>query len=210
MNLIVFTGDNLKIVFIAGHENVQQLLTSLLYVLAKYPIYQSQLRESLRQTVDHESLKSSALLTSIILETLRLLPPIPQLANRKTTRSVILGDLIIPANTYIAWSATGAHRDPAVWGDDAGDFKPERWGVRADQMHAKMRKHTSKAEFIPFHGGRRACLGQSLALLEIRIALVELMRSHTLRFENDTVVKFTPGGLLAPMGMRLIFEKAVV
>ncbi|KAJ9667590.1 cytochrome P450-dit2 [Coniosporium apollinis] len=199
--------DNLKIVFIAGHENVQQLLNSLLYVLAKHPQTQQQLRDEFRVDHDDESMKSSPLLTSVLLETLRLFPPIPQLVNRKTTAAVLLGNIPIPKDTYVGWTATGAHRDTAAWGSNAEEFQPERWGNTPEQIHGNMRKHTSKSQFIPFHGGRRACLGQNFAMLEVRAAIVELLRISRWRFEEeDATVKFTPGGLLAPMGMRLVFE----
>lgn len=205
-------GDNIKITFIAGHENVQQFLNSILYVLAAHPAVQESLRDEVAAMSpatrdDPAELKDLHLLNTVIYETLRLFPPIPQLVNRKTTSAVRLGDCVIPHGTYVGWTAFGAHRDIPTWGENAEDFVPQRWGSTAQEAHTRFRSANSKSQLISFHGGRRSCLGKNLALVETRVALVEMLRAcRWRRLEEDAEVKFTPGGLLAPVGMRLIFE----
>ncbi|KAF2493419.1 putative sporulation-specific N-formyltyrosine oxidase Dit2 [Lophium mytilinum] len=206
--------DNLKITFIAGHENVQQGLNTCLYLLAAHPHLQSALRAEFSSpspdaTTDIANMKASPLLTSFLLETLRLYPPIPQLLNRCTTAAATLGpsNIQIPKDAYVGWTATGAHRDTAAWGADAEEFKPERWGGSTEEMHANMRKWTARGKYVPFHGGRRACLGQGVAMVELRVAVVECVRRSRLSLEDGVTVKFTPGGLLAPMGLRVRFEE---
>src|SRR5690606_23683281 len=77
----------------------------------------------------YHHLKDLPYLNAVLYETLRLYPPIPQLFNRKTTSDTLLGsEIYIPANTYIGWTAFGAHRCPVSWGEDANEFRPERWG----------------------------------------------------------------------------------
>ena len=52
------------------------------------------------------------------------------------------------------------HVDPEIWGEDAKEFRPERWAGL---------KHSW--EYIPFLGGRRICLAQPQVLTEIAFLL---------------------------------------
>jgi len=101
-------------------------------------------------------------LTSLIYESLRLFPPIGQLVNRKASEDVVLGgDIVVPKGTYLGYNCYSTNRDPAVWGPKADDFDPARWGDSPVAIQKQYRQRRAKAEFITFHGGRRACLGRS-------------------------------------------------
>jgi xanthocillin biosynthesis cytochrome P450 monooxygenase len=111
------------------------------------------------------------------LELLRLYPPVSQLINRVTLKPALLGgNIAIPKGTWVGWNAYGVQVDPHVWGPTAGEFIPERWGGKVEEMKAKFRKDTVKGAYIPFNAHSRKCLGQEFALLEMKIALFELIR----------------------------------
>jgi cytochrome P450 len=127
---------------------------------------------------EYISLQKLPYLTSVIYETLRLYPPISQLINRRTTQSIVLGGKIpIPADTFIGYNAYSTGRDLEAWGDDADDFRPERWGSSIEEINTHYRRSNSRAEFIAFHGGRRACLGQKFAMFEARLTMAVLVTS---------------------------------
>lgn len=63
------------------------------------------------------------------------------------------------------------HRRTDLWGPDALDFKPERWGDSTRKIPAW--------QFLPFSGGPRICLGQQFALTEASYVLVRMLQ----RFE---------------------------
>ena len=180
--------DNLKIVFIAGHENVQQLLNSLFYILGKRQDVQRRVREEILALDLLPAAAASTpgpYLTATIYEALRLFPPIPQLINRKVSTTAILGDsIVIPKDTYVGWTAFGAQRDTATWGVTAGAFEPERWGGGMEDVQRNYRRAVSKGSFVAFHGGNRACLGQAFALVEVRVVVTCLVRRC--RWELDT------------------------
>lgn len=116
-------------------------------------------------------------LSSVIYESLRLFPPISQLVNRRVDKPVSLGDNIyIPRDTYVGYNSYATNRDPGVWGPTADDFLPERWGSNSEDILKRFRRAKARAEFISFHGGSRACLGEKFALLEMRITLFVLVR----------------------------------
>lgn len=58
---------------------------------------------------------------------------------------------MIPKNTGIGWSTYHMHRLPALYGDDAEDYEPERW--------ESAELNNIGWGFLPFNGGPRSCLG---------------------------------------------------
>lgn len=63
-----------------------------------------------------------------------------------------------------------AHLDPAVWGDDALEFKPERM---LDEPFNKLPKNAWK----PFGNGARACIGRPFAMQEAILAVAMLFQN---------------------------------
>ena len=61
-------------------------------------------------------------------------------------------------------SAWMLHRNTDVWGDDAGEFKPERF----------MPGKALPWGYIPFSKRPRDCIGSNLAYLEVRTQLSRL------------------------------------
>lgn len=202
--------DNAVIVFVAGHENPQLLITSLFYLLAKDQALQAKLRTEVVTRPSDVPLKELPLLNSFIFESLRLYPPLSQIINRKTSRNVILGgDICIPKGTYVGYTAYGNGRDFATWGDEAETFLPSRWGTDMDEISRKYRVAKSKAQMIAFHGGSRACLGERLALTEIRILLEQMLTSLKWELDSTWEDMMTPAGPLCPLMLRLRFEEII-
>jgi cytochrome P450 len=136
-------------------------------------------------------------LTSVIYECLRLFPPISQLINRQTSTDVLVGDeILIPKGTFVGYNSYATNRDKSAWGHDADAFKPERWGSTNEVIHKTYRKARARAEFISFHGGKRACLGERFAMLEMRITLVELVRTFEWVLDESWEDRKTPVSLL--------------
>jgi cytochrome P450 len=52
----------------------------------------------------------------------------------------------------VLYSVWGLHRRPDLWGNDADQFRPERWAER----------HPKNWDYLPFNGGPRICLGRKL------------------------------------------------
>ena len=73
--------------------------------------------------------------------------------------------LFIPANTIVGWLLYGMQRRKDYFGDDAEEFKPERWETLRPGW-----------EYLPFNGGPRICLGQQFALTEASYTTIRLMQ----------------------------------
>jgi len=88
---------------------------------------------------------------------LRLYPPVPTNA-RETIKATTLpvgggpsgiSPIAIRKNTTIIYSVWHMQRRKDIWGDDADEFRPERWEGRK-----------KGPEFQPFNGGPRICMGR--------------------------------------------------
>ncbi|KAG5796274.1 hypothetical protein H9Q69_004700 [Fusarium xylarioides] len=111
---------------------------------------------------------------------------------------LIVDGKVIPSGTIVGMSAYSMHRDENVWGQDAYEFKPERWLDGADK---------NLDQFLcPFSKGQRSCIGQNLAMAEIRLMFamffrrfhIDLCPSSTLSKPHDcfTIQLDRPGLLI--------------
>ncbi|KAK3900200.1 cytochrome P450-DIT2 [Staphylotrichum tortipilum] len=204
--------DNLTVAFVAGQENPQLCMISTLYLLAKHPHAQAKLYAELQSrgvdptNPDPETLRDMPYMTSVIYESLRLFPPISQLVNRRASEDVLLGgDIVIPQGTYLGYNCLSTNRDPEAWGPIADAFDPSRWGKSSVAIQKQYRSRRAKAEFISFHGGPRACLGEKFALLQMRVTLAALVHEFTWGLDPTWIDRKTPAGPLYPRALRLVF-----
>jgi cytochrome P450 len=54
--------------------------------------------------------------------------------------------------------------------DDPREFNPYRFKLPLDHPNA----------FMPFSGGARNCIGQHMSMMEVRIALIDILKTYKL------------------------------
>lgn len=91
-------------------------------------------------------------------EALRLYPTAPVIAMRPMSEDpsfpvIIGGKWAIRNDQTVLVILQRLHKDPAVWGDDADEFRPERM---LEENFKKLPKNCWK----PFGNGERACIGE--------------------------------------------------
>lgn len=118
-------------------------------------------------------------LQSVIKEGLRIFPPVVGLLSKEVPPG---GDMIngkfVPGGTKIGWGLYDILRDKTVWGQDAEQFRPERWLKASPENLDEME---SRLELV-FGYGRYQCLGKSLALMELNKIFVEVSSVETTFF----------------------------
>lgn len=141
-----------------------------------------------------DTLQNLPYLTSVIHEVLRLYPPVAEMINHNSARASFLGGKIpIQPGTNIGWNAYGVHTNPDLWGPDAGDFNPERWGLSIKDIQSNVRRRTIQGHYIPFGMHSRKCLGQALALSGAKVTLSELVRR--MKWMVDPAYRLQIGGV---------------
>lgn len=169
--------DECKTFFFAGHETTAGLLTWSMLLLAANPEWQEKAREEvldvLGESMDNlpeaETLHKLKILGMIINETLRLYPP-AIVITRYALMDMKLGDMFIPKGSSVWIPVLAIHLDQELWGEDAHQFKPQRF----EQGVARACKHP--LAYMPFAFGPRNCVGQSFALMEAKIVLSMILR----------------------------------
>lgn len=107
-------------------------------------------------------------LTMVIYETLRLYSPVPVMS-REALNDIQLGDMYIPKGANVWAFVLALHTDPQVWGEDAYEFNPARFenGIAGACKFPHL--------YMPFGMRYRSCLGQNLAMFELKITLALLL-----------------------------------
>jgi len=183
---------------VAGHETTSNGMTWALFALTQAQGVQAKLREELltvhtdNPTMDQ--LNALPYLDMVVRECLRLHPPVP------ATSRVSMKDDVLPLSKPIIDRKGKVHstmrirkgqmviipivavnRDKSIWGDDADEFRPERWESVPEASSAVPGVWGNMLTFL---GGPRACIGFRFSLIEMKTLLFTLVRA----FEFDLVV----------------------
>ncbi|XP_023762804.1 cytochrome P450 CYP72A219 [Lactuca sativa] len=179
--------EECKLFYIAGSETTSNLIVWTMVCLSLHQEWQIKAREEILQVfgtgeLDFEGLKNLKTLTMILYEVLRLYPPVI-MTIRSTIKETKLGNMMIPPGVQLALAMIYIHHDRKVWGDDATEFRPERF---SDGVAIA----TKGKGFFPFSSGPRVCIGQNFAMTEARAAMAMILRRFC--FELSPSYKHSP------------------
>ncbi|KAM0716806.1 hypothetical protein Q7P37_007609 [Cladosporium fusiforme] len=170
-------------VLLAGRDTTASLLTNVWFVLSKRTDIWAKLQDEVgalhEEPPTFAALKEMNYLRALLRESLRLHPVVPQNyreALEDATLPVGSGPdgsapLFIPKGKVVAWSVYAMHRRKDYYGEDADEFRPERW---LDDAVAGKKGIRPRWEYLPFNGGPRMCLGQQHAMLQASYTTVRL------------------------------------
>ncbi|MCJ1398937.1 hypothetical protein MMC11_002138 [Xylographa trunciseda] len=175
-------------ILLAGRDTTASLLSDLWFELARRPDIWAKLRVEVDdlggQKPTYTQIKDMKYLRFVLNECLRLHPVVPanfRVAFEDTTLPVGGGPdgkspIFVPKGTAVAWSLYTMHRRKDYYGEDADEFKPERWETLRPGW-----------EYLPFNGGPRICIGQQFALTEASYTTIRLMQEFKTLESRDNV-----------------------
>ena len=104
-------------------------------------------------------------IAAVFNESLRFYPPVPVELKESTAETTFPDGTWLPKGSVVMWATWAMGRSKNTWGDDADDFRPERWLIVGDEGEPLTLKTMSAFVFPVFNGGPRACLGKRMAEL---------------------------------------------
>ncbi|KAK6755820.1 hypothetical protein RB195_014295 [Necator americanus] len=174
---------------LAGFDTTANSLAYVTYLLAKNSESQRRLQEEIdhfccSEAVSYETLGSMRYLDCVIKEGLRMYPLASNANSRRCMKSTTLGHIQVEEGEYVLADTFTLHHSPEVWGEDADEFRPERW----------MDKERPVAAWLSFGLGPRQCIGMRLARMEEKLVLAHLLKRYDIVATCDTENSLTLRG----------------
>jgi len=208
----VVTSTSL-LLLVAGYDTTSITLSYMAYYLAKNPEIQTKLQAEIDQAYkenngtlpDYKVIQELPYIEMCILETLRLQTPVGTLFRSCTTDTQIpYFDHTIRKNDRIIIPVSGIHMDERYY-PNPHQFNPENFSREARQSR-------SPYTFLGFGQGPRACIGMRFAMLESKVAMMEVLANYTflssdrnpdkLEIDPDSTNGYAKGGLYARVVQR--------
>ncbi|XP_060657460.1 probable cytochrome P450 9h1 [Drosophila nasuta] len=191
-----FSDDDLLaqclLFFFAGFETVSTCLCFLTYELCKNPEVQSQLYNEIREVqqklqgkpLDYDTLVHMKYLDMVVSEALRKWPPAPR-TDRLCNADIDLKDennqfvVSLKKGDVLFIPIIALHYDPENFAEPT-EFRPERF---SDENKQEIKPFT----YLPFGVGPRNCIGNRLALMEVKSIVYHLILKFQLEPAEKTV-----------------------
>jgi len=195
--------DNCFQMITAG-DTTPSAVTSFLYLLAAHPQVQEKLYQEIwsvigDQEVSRDELAKCTYLHMVTKEVLRWSPPVRAPVPRRNLNEEVFSGVKIPPGSELCYCCYAVHHNEAVW-SEPDKFDPERW---SDEN--KGERHTMG--WFPFLAGNRNCIGQAVALLELKSITAELLRRFTITIPKDYQLTYTASWISCPDKLDFYFAR---
>jgi cytochrome P450 len=192
--------DQLLTVFFAGHETTASSLSWIHYLLDRHPEAHRKLRDEVDAVLGKRAptmadLDRLVYTEQVVNEALRLYSPIHSLS-RVALEDDTIGGYHVPKGTTIYVSLYATHRLPTLW-PDPDRFDPERFTAENVERRPRF-------AFIPFAAGHRNCVGASLGVVELKVAVAMIAQRYELTVAPGHRVEGAAGTTMHPRyGMKM-------
>ncbi|KAK6193521.1 hypothetical protein LQW54_012388 [Pestalotiopsis sp. IQ-011] len=137
--------------------------------------------EKMHKNVTFKETQGMPYLQAVIKEALRIHPATALPLERVVPEGgATISGRFFPEGTIVAINPWVEHRNTALFGADAEEFRPERWLTQDTDKLAVMNRH-----WMPFGLGSRTCIGRHIAMLEISKLVPRLVRDFDFHLGGD-------------------------
>lgn len=186
----------------SGYETLAICLSHTILLLAMHPEVEEKLYDELInlnindvEVIDQTLMKKCEYLDMVFNESCRLLPAVPIILRETLREFEFDKNVIIPEGFCMIVNIFALHRNKNFWGEDADQFKPERF----------TKENSEKRQpniFFPFSAGQRICIAYKYSEIAIKIIIARLVLKYkfktTLKLENLELKSFISLKLCGP------------
>ncbi|RPD65200.1 cytochrome P450 [Lentinus tigrinus ALCF2SS1-7] len=201
----------------AATDTTSSAVARILFLVAEHQDVQEKLRREIVQArndsqgdLTFDELFELPYLDAVCRETLRLYPPVSFVTKTARQDTVVplssplhgvdgheVDCLHVPRGTTVFVAIAAANRTKEVWGEDAEDWKPERWLSPIPETLIKARIPGVYSNMMTFLGGGRACIGFKFSQCEMKVLLSILLESFAFEL-SDTAIQWNTASVQYP------------
>ncbi|CDO70522.1 hypothetical protein BN946_scf184569.g65 [Trametes cinnabarina] len=178
----------------AATDTTSHVMAQVLEMLSRDQEMQEKARRELLEAgngdeILYDRLMSLPILDAICKETLRMFPPTPIVMREafqdtvlplskpmRGTDGSVMESVVVPKGTNVLVGVRACNRNKAIWGEDAEEWKPERW--------LKPLPKAVEDASIP---GVYSNLGFTFSQLEMKVILASLLTNFTFELSNKPI-----------------------
>ncbi|TFY51166.1 hypothetical protein EVJ58_g10707 [Rhodofomes roseus] len=195
----------LSTLIFAAMDTTSNTLSRTLQLLAQHPDVQDKLRRELLETgaaqgTSYDQLNQLPFLDAVCRETLRVAVAdtvLPLSEPVTTLDGTVLSKIAIPKGTEVLVGVMGSNMNKALWGEDALEWKPERWLSPLPSAVTDARMPGVYSNLLTFIGGKRSCIGFKFAEMEMKVVLAVMLTTFTFAL-TDKPILWTSANIMFP------------
>ncbi|KAI0779694.1 cytochrome P450 [Fomes fomentarius] len=193
---------------IAGVDTTSNALARVLQLLSEHQDVQEKLRKELLEAQDcygevipYDELSQLPYLDAVCRETLRVYAPV-NVTTRQAKEDTVLPlaepirgldgttipEIPIAKGTLLTCNLRACNTNKALWGEDADEWKPERWLKPLPRAVEEARIPGIYANLMTFISGGSACIGFKFSQLEMKVVLSTLVASFKFERSKTSIV----------------------
>ncbi|CAK8560971.1 unnamed protein product [Lathyrus sativus] len=180
---------------IAGKDTTANTLSWFFYMLCKNPLVEDKIVQEIKDVTccsDESEVKIDEFVVNLrdeivdkmhylhaaLTETLRLYPVVAIDGRTADAPDVLPDGYKLEKGDGVYYLAYAMGRMTSIWGEDAEEFRPERW------INEGIFQPESPFKFVAFHGGPRMCLGKDFAYRQMKIVAITLLHFFKFKLAN--------------------------
>ncbi|XP_061999570.1 cytochrome P450 704C1-like [Rosa rugosa] len=179
----------------AGKDTTASALSWFFYMMCKHFDIQEKIAREVREAtclnntssidelaanLNEEALSKMQYLHAALTETLRLYLTVPLDAKVCFSDDIWPDGFNVKKGEMVVYQSYLIGRMEFLWGDDAEEFRPERWLDENGNF-----KEESPFKFISFNAGPRICLGKEYGYMQMKIVYAVLLGCYKFKMSEE-------------------------
>ncbi|KAL6127818.1 hypothetical protein ACLB2K_071179 [Fragaria x ananassa] len=179
----------------AGKDTIASALSWFFYMMCKHFDIQKKIVQEVREAtglnnissadevaanLTEEALSKMQYLHAALTETLRLYPTVPLDAKVCSSDDTLPDGFSVKKGEMIVYQSYSMGRMEFIWGNDAEEFRPERWLDENGNFQEEC-----PFKYIAFNAGPRICLGKEYGYMQMKIVAAVLLSNYKFKLSDE-------------------------